>query len=230
MTRVKKRYIGFCIALLLAIPCGYLVWLFSEAGKVRWAVELVGGEGGLSASASPLLQEDVLYLKALQLDPDKPLYEQVRALSVCREISYFCLTNNLTIANFLLLNTPDVTAAKNIVEGYGRYDILSAQPCPAKYETSVVIKEVQIISTLPEAEAQKLAQERLSKIEADGGLVFSLRTPACHRYFSAYPDIARGYLAHLALLVRAAQGQHSTAWVYLLSRPGVYLIIKKTGA
>ncbi len=227
MGRTKKIYVGVFFGILLAVLSGYFVWLFSEAGKVRWVVELVGGEDVLRSSSQPVLDEDALYIKALQLSPDETMYERIKALSLCQEMSDACVTTSLTVANFLLINTPDVRAARNIVEGYARYNILQAQPCPAKYETSVVIKDVQFISTLPKVEAEHFAEERLKKIEVDGGLVFSLRTPECRRYFAANPYVARGYLAHLALLVKAAQGTASSAWLYLLSRPGVYSIIKK---
>ncbi len=225
----KKLHVGVLLGILLAILSGYFVWLFSESQKVRWVVELVGGEETLSSSVQPLLDEDVLYIKALQLSPDEQMYERIKALDLCQEVSDACVTTSLTIANFLLINTPGVQAARNIVEGYARYNILQVQPCPAKYETSVVIKDVQFISTLSKPEAERFAEERLKKIEADGGLIFSLRTPECRRYFAANPDVARGYLAHLAFLVRAVQGKTSSAWLYLLSRPGVYSIIKKRG-
>ncbi|MBZ6454256.1 MULTISPECIES: hypothetical protein [Pseudomonas fluorescens group] len=70
------------------------------------------------------------------------------------------------------------------------------------------------------------AEDQLARIETSGGLIFSLRTPECRGYFAAHPYVARGYLAHMALLVKAAQGTTSAAWLYLLSRPGVYAIIK----
>lgn len=227
MGRTKKLHIGVLLGILLATLSGYCVWLFSESQKVRWVVELVGGEDVLRSSSQPVLDEDALYIKALQLSPDEQMYERVKALNLCREMSDACVTTSLTVANFLLINTADVRAARNIVEGYARYNILEAQSCPAKYETSVVIKDVQFISTLSKPEAERFAEERLKKIEADGGLVFSLRTPECRRYFAANPYVARGYLAHVALLVKAAQGKASSAWLYLLSRPGVYSIIKK---
>ncbi|WP_191488079.1 hypothetical protein [Pseudomonas sp. FEN] len=220
---------GVSFGLLFAIFSGYFVWLFFEAQKVRWIVDLVGGEENLKSSIQPSFDEDALYIQALQLSPDEQMYERIRALKLCKEISDACLTVSLSVANFMLINTADVRAARNVVEGYGRYNILRAQPCPAKYEISVVIKDVEFISTLTKAEAKRFAEGRLRKIEADGGLVFSLSTPECRRYFAASPYIARGYLAHVAFLVRAAQGKASSAWLYLLSRPGVYSILKKEG-
>jgi len=227
--RTRKSYVCIFFGLLLAVLSGYFVWLFSEAQKVRWLVDLVGSEKSLSSSIQPLLDEDALYIEALQLSPDEQMYERIRALNLCQEMSDACLTVSLTVANFMLINTTDVRAARHVVEGYGRYNVLQAQPCPAKYETSVVIKDVEFISTLTKAEAERFAEGRLRKIETDGGLVFSLSTPECRRYFAANPYIARGYLAHVALLVRAAQGKASSAWLYLLSRPGVYSILEKEG-
>jgi hypothetical protein len=226
---MKKLYVGVFLGFLLAVCSGYFIWLFSEAEKVRWIIDIVGGEESLSSPAQPHLDEDSLYVKALQLSPDEHMYERVKGLKLCQEMNDGCVTTNLTVANFLLLNTADVRAARNIVEGYSRYNILQAQPCPAKYEISAVIKDVQFTSTLSKTEAERFARDRLEKIKTDGGLVFSLRTPECRRYFVANPYIARGYLAHTAFLVRAAQGKASTAWLYLLSRPGVYSIIKQEG-
>lgn len=169
---------------------------------------------------------DALYIKALHLSPDDQMYDRVRALTLCTDINDACLTTSLTVANFLLINTADVRAARNTIEGYARYNVLQAQPCPAKYETSMVIKQNQYLATLPTAEAKRVAEQELEKIETLGGLTFSLRTSECRGYFAAHPSMARGYLAHVALLVKAAQGTTSAAWLYLLSRPGVYAIIK----
>lgn len=224
-----KLYFGIFFGFVLSVLFGCFIWFFSESLKVRWIVELVGGEENLITSNQPLLDEDTLYIKSLQFSPDEQMYGRVRSLNLCKEISDTCLTISLTVANVLLLNTVDVQAAINVIEGYSRHNVLQALPCPAKYEISVVIKELQFISTLTKAEARKFAEERLRKIEVDGGLVYSLRTPECRRYFAANPYIARGYLAHVAFMVRAAQGKASSAWLYLLSRPGVYSVIKKEG-
>lgn len=226
MPRTKKPYLFLMVGMLIAAVAGYGIWLFSESQEVRWVVDLVGGEASLRAFEYAQSDEDSLYIKSLYLSPDEQMYDSVRALKLCQEINEKCLTISLTVANFLLINTPDVQAARNIVEGYARYNILQAQPCPAKYETSQVIKDTQYLSTLPAADARRFAEDRLASIEANGGLIFSLRTPECRDYFAAHPSVARGYLAHMALLVKAAQGTPSAAWLYLLSRPGVYSIIK----
>ncbi len=226
MQRTKKLYLFMMLVLLAAVLSGYGLWLFSESQKVRWVVELVGGAENLSAAETTLSEGDALYIKSLHLSPDEQMYDRVRALTLCQDMNDACLTTSLTVANFLLINTTDVRAARNIVEGYARYNILQAQPCPAKYETSQVIKQTQYLATLPTVEARRLAEQELEKIEALGGLTFSLRTSECRRYFAAHPSMARGYLAHVALLVKAAQGTTSAAWLYLLSRPGVYAIIK----
>ncbi|WP_460096083.1 hypothetical protein [Pseudomonas sp. S3_C01] len=226
---MKKLYVGVFLGFLLAVCSGYFIWLFSEAEKIRWILDVVGGEESLNSPVQPSLDEDSLYVKALQLSPDEHMYERVKGLKLCQEMKDACLTTNLTVANFILLNSADVLAARNIIEGYARYNILQAQPCPAKYEISAVIKDVQFVSTLSGIEAERFASDRLEKIKTDGGLVFSLRTPECRRYFVANPYMAKGYLAHMALLVRAAQGKASSGWLYLLSRPGVYSIIKQEG-
>lgn len=226
MQRTKKLYLFMMLVLLAAVLSGYGLWLFSESQKVRWVVELVGGAENLSAAETTLSEGDALYIKSLHLSPDEQMYDRVRALTLCQDMNDACLTTSLTVANFLLINTTDVRAARNIVEGYARYNILQAQPRPAKYETSQVIKQTQYLATLPTVEARRLAEQELEKIEALGGLTFSLRTSECRRYFAAHPSMARGYLAHVALLVKAAQGTTSAAWLYLLSRPGVYAIIK----
>jgi len=224
--RTKKIYLLMTFCMLAVVLAGYGLWLFFESQKVRWVVELVGGAENLSASETFLPESDALYIKSLHLSPDEQMYDRIRALNLCQDMNDACVTTSLTVANFLMINTADVRAARNTVEQYARYNVLQAQPCPAKYETSVVIKDNEYLSTLPMADAKRFAEQRLEKIEASGGLVFSLRTPECHRYFAAHPSMARGYLAHMALLVRAAQGKRSAAWLYLLSRPGVYAIIK----
>ncbi|WP_447770063.1 hypothetical protein [Pseudomonas kilonensis] len=225
MYGTKKIYWLMALCTLGAVLMGCRLWLISESQKVHWIVELVGGAENLRASEASLSEGDTLYIKSLHLSPDKQMYDRIRALNLCQDINDACVTTSLTVANFLLINTADVRAARNVVEGYARYNFLQAQPCPAKYETSVIIKDNEYLATLPMAEAKRFAQQRLEKIEASGGLVFSLKTPECHRYFAAHPSVARGYLAHMALLVRAAQGKRSAAWLYLLSRPGVYAII-----
>jgi hypothetical protein len=214
------------LILLVAVLLGYGIWLFSESQKVRWVVELVGGAETLNAAETSLTEGDALYIQSLHLSPDEQMYDRVRALTLCQDMNDACLTTSLTVANFLLINTTDVRAARNVIEGYARYNVLQAQPCPAKYETSQVIKQTQYLGTLSTAEARRLAAQELEKIEATGGLTFSLRTAECRSYFSAHPSIAKGYLAHMALLVKAAQGSTSAAWLYLLSRPGVYATIK----
>lgn len=226
MLRKKTIYwlIAFCA--LAAVLMGWRLWLISESQKVHWIVELVGGSDNLLASEVPLSEGDALYIKSLHFSPDKQMYDRIRALNLCQDMNDACVTTGLTVANFLLINTAETWAARNIVEGYARYNVLQAQPCPAKYETSVIIKDNEYLATLPVAEAKRFAQQRLEKIEASGGLVFSLRTAECHRYFAVHPSMAKGYLAHMALLVRTAQGKTSAAWLYLLTRPGVYAIIK----
>ena len=226
MPRAKTLYLLMAVGGLMAVLAGYYIWLFSESQKVRWVVELVGGAESLIANETTLSGSDALYIKSLHLSPEEQMYDRVRALTLCHDMSDACLTTSLTVANFLLINTTDVRAARNIVEGYARYNVLQAQPCPAKYETSQIIKQTQYLATLPTAEARSLAEQELEKIEASGGLTFSLRTSECRRYFAAHPSMARGYLAHISLLVKAAKGSTSAAWLYLLSRPGVYAIIK----
>lgn len=226
MPRTKKPHLFLTVGMLIAVVAGYGIWLYSESQNVRWVVDLVGGEASLSGSGYIQSDEDSLYIKSLYLSPDEQMYDSVRALKLCQEINEKCLTISLTVANFLLINTTDVQAARNVVQGYARYNILQAQPCPAKYETSQVIKDTQYLSTLPPGEAKRFAEDQLARIETSGGLIFSLRTPECRGYFAAHPYVARGYLAHMALLVKAAQGTTSAAWLYLLSRPGVYAIIK----
>ncbi|UVM46801.1 hypothetical protein J3P89_15095 [Pseudomonas sp. Z1-14] len=226
MHGTKKIYWLTAFCTLVAVLMGCRFWLISESQKVHWVVELVGGAENLRASEASLSESDALYIKSLYLSPDEQMYNRIRALNLCQDMNDACVTTSLTVANFLMINTADVQAARNTVEQYARYNVLQAQPCPAKYETSVVIKNNEYLSTLPMADAKRFAEQQLEKIEASGGLVFSLRTPECHRYFAAHPSMARGYLAHMALLVRAAQGKRSAAWLYLLSRPGVYAIIK----
>ena len=226
MHGTKKIYWLMAFCTLVAVLTGGRLWLISESQKVHWIVELVGGAENLRASEAFLSEGDALYINSLHLSPDKQMYDRIRALNLCQDMTDACLTTSLTVANFLMINTSDVQAARNTVEQYARYNVLQAQPCPAKYETAVVIKDNEYLSTLPMADAKRFAKQRLERIEASGGLVFSLRTLECHRYFAAHPSMARGYLAHMALLVRAAQGKGSAAWLYLLSRPGVYAIIQ----
>lgn len=226
MTRVKAVGATVFVGVAAVLVYVFFFWLSVQAEKVRWAVDLVGGEQVLGRDGLAPNSDDKLYMESLFLSPDAQMYEKIRSVQLCAELNDSCVTRSLTVANFLLINTDDTQAAINIVEGYPRHGVLQAEACPAKYELSNVVKEVNLVLALPASQASQVALEKVERIKRTGGLVFSLRSEACKAYFSAHPYVARGYLAHLALLMSAGQGKLSPAWTYLLSRPGVYSIIK----
>ena len=52
-----------------------------------------------------------------------------------------------------------------------------------------------------------MAKDAVEKIQKTGGLTRSLDTDLCKEYFFEKPYLARGYLAHLALLISVEQGK-----------------------
>ncbi|MGX9568167.1 hypothetical protein [Pseudomonas sp. CFBP 5748] len=224
----RARIVGVMVFLGVAAVLVYVFffWLSVQAEKVRWAIDLVGGEQVLRREDIAPEGDDKLYMESLFLSADAQMYETIRGVQLCIEMNDGCVTRSLAVANFLLIHTVDIQAAVNAVEVYRYQGVLQAGACPAKYELSSVVKEVNLALALPASQATQVALERIEQIKRTGGLVFSLRSEACNAYFSAHPYIARGYLAHLALLMSVAQGKFSPQWTYLLSRPGVYSVIK----
>jgi hypothetical protein len=61
----------------------------------------------------------------------------------------------------------------------------------------------------------------MKKIKEDGGLIYSLDTPACKRFFRRKPYFARGYIGHLTFLMEVAEGRFAVSWRYLGSMQSI---------
>lgn len=225
MRKSRIPYV-FCFVLgLIAFAYAWSCWN-STGLKSSWAIELVGGAGLLSDEIVRPEGEDVLYMQTLSLQPSQEIRDRAMAIVACYDTTEECITKNLSRANFLLIHKADVQPASDVVEYYSNNEKIFVGICPAKLEISEIIRRMSIMQHRPPDEAQQMAKEAVVKIQKTGGLIRSLNTDLCKEYFFEKPYLARGYLAHLALLISFEQGKYSPAWIHLMALPGVVETIK----
>ncbi|QBZ90510.1 hypothetical protein EPZ47_17905 [Pseudomonas viciae] len=125
----RARIVGVMVFLGVAAVLVYVFffWFSVQAEKVRWAIDLVGGEQVLRREDIAPEGDDKLYMESLFLSADAQMYETIRGVQLCVEMNDGCVTRSLAVANFLLIHTVDIQAAVNAVEVY-RYQEEPVQP------------------------------------------------------------------------------------------------------
>ena len=225
--RKSRMFYIFCFVFgLIVLVFAWSYWHSTGLEKSSWAIELVGGAGFLGDEIVRPEGEDVLYMQTLSLQPSQEVRDRAMAIDVCYDTTEECVTKNLSRANFLLIHKADVQPASDLVEYYSNNEKIFVGVCPAKLEISEIIRRMSIIKNRPPDEAQQIAKEAVEKIQKTGGLTRSVDTDLCKEYFFEKPYLARGYLAHLALLISFEQGKYSPAWIHLMALPGVVETIK----
>jgi hypothetical protein len=159
---------------------------------------------------------DDIYLRSLSLRPKKDIVYAIRALEPCREYSYACMLQDSAGINLYLISTGIVlTDVDDFLKKYSAEVEFFEGACPVVYETTTIVKELAILRKLKNEKAQLVAKDRMKKIYIDGGLTYSLLTPACRAFFEKKPYMAQAYIGHLAILMRFAS---DGLWV-----PGMFL-------
>lgn len=225
MRKSRMSYV-FCFVFgLIVLVFAWFHWLSIGLKKASWAIELVGGAGLLRDEIVRPEGEDILYMQTLSLHASQDVRDRVRAIEVCSDTTEECVTKNLSGANFLLIHIVDAQPVSDLVEYYSNSDKVFVGVCPAKLEISEIIRRLWLTLNLAPDEAQQMAKEAVEKIRKTGGLTRSLDTDLCKEYFFEKPYLARGYLAHLSLLMRIEQG-YSAEWINLMAMPGVEETVK----
>ncbi|MDQ0125666.1 hypothetical protein J2W17_004632 [Pseudomonas lini] len=215
-------FVGSC--LLLGMLGFY--WFDIEAERawkvINWfgGMEVVGNRRVIPAGM------DDIYLRSLNLKPRKEIVYDLRALEPCREYSYKCMLQDSSGINLYLISTGIVLAdVDGFLEKYKADTEFFEGACPVVYETTAIVKELASLRLLTGEKKQIIAKEKMKKIYIDGGLTYSLQTPACREFFRKKPYMAQAYIGHLAILMRFADG-FSVSWMYLAGLPSVLSTIR----
>jgi hypothetical protein len=211
-------FVGVCFLLTF---CG-VYWLAVEADK---ALRVMGRFGGIDVvgdwSITPAGIDDI-YVRSLRLKAQEDIVYDIRALDPCVEYSRDCMVQEAAGINLYLMSTKIVL--RDVDEFLDKYraDVgIFDGGCPVVHETTALVKEIAMLRHLPDEKVRIIARERIEKINNDGGLTYSLATPACRRFFRKKPYMARTYTIYLALLMRVAEGTFSASWAFLAGLPNI---------
>lgn len=215
-------FMGICFLLGVCV----FFWIRIESHKAWRTLDRFGGMDVVGDRPVTPAGMDDIYVRSLKLKPKKDIVHDVRALESCREYTYKCMLQDSAGINLYLISTGIVlTDVDDFLEKY-RADIKFFEgACPVVYETTAIVKEITTLRQLPDEEKQIIAKEKMKKIYVDGGLTYSLLTPACRTFYRKKPYMAQAYIGHLAVLMRFADG-FSVSWMYLSTIPSVRSIIR----
>ena len=217
-------FVGIC--LLLGICLFY--WSGIWADKAWRIIDRFGGAEVVGdGSVTPEGMDDI-YLRSLSLKPKKDIVYAIRALQPCKEYSYACMLQDSAGINLYLISTGIVlTDVDDFLEKYSAEVKFFEGACPVAYETTTIVRELAILRKLTNEKAQLVAKERMKKIYVDGGLTYSLLTPACRTFFEKKPYMAQAYIGHLAILMRFASDGLWVPGMFLSGLPRVRSIMNR---
>lgn len=216
-------FVGVCTLLAFS----GLFWFITEMKEVKWVVDRFGGFDVIDDISLNPVGMDEIYVRSLRLKPQQEIVYDVRALEPCREYSQNCMLQKSAYINLYLISTGIVLAEVDEFLDRYRTDVgFFDGGCPVVYETTSVVKEVAVLSDLTDEEALPIAQEKMKKIKSDGGLTYSLATPACRRFFRKKPYMARAYIGHLARLMSFSEGRFQVSSATLSARYSIHSTIR----
>ena len=216
-------FIGICTLLVFF----WVIWVVAEMKEVKWVVDRFGGYDLIDDISINPVGMDEIYVRSLRLKPQREIIYDVRALEPCREYSQNCMLQESVFVNIYLISTGIVLA--EVDEFLDRYkaDVgFFDGGCPVVHETTALVKEVAVLKNLTDEEALPVAKEKMNKIKSDGGLTYSLATPACSSFFRKKPYMARAYIGHLARLMSFTEGTFQMSSAILSARYSIHSTIK----
>ena len=216
-------FIGVCT---LLVALGFF-WFLAQMKEVKWVIDRFGGYELIDDISINPVGMDEIYVRSLRLRPQQGIVYDVRALEPCVEHNQNCMLQKSAYVNLSLISTGVVLAEVDEFLDRYRVDVGNFEGgCPVVYETTAVVKELTVLSNLTVEEALPIAQEKLKKIKSDGGLTYSLATPACKRLFWRKPYMARAYIGHLARLMNIAEGRFQISSATLSARYSIRSTIR----
>ncbi|VVO98303.1 hypothetical protein PS838_02673 [Pseudomonas fluorescens] len=226
MLKTFIKYTLWSLGFFLLLGMFSFYWFEMEAERAWKVINWFGGMDVVSDRRVIPTGMDDIYIRSLKLKPRKDIVYDLRALEPCREYSYKCMLQDSAGINLYLNSTGIVlTDVDDFLEKYKADIEFFEGVCPAVYETTAIVKELASLRLLTDEKKQIIAKEKMKKIHIDGGLIYSLQTPACRTFFRRKPYMAQAYIGHLAVLMRFADG-FSVSWIYLSTIPSVRFIIR----
>ncbi|ANJ58244.1 hypothetical protein PMA3_24960 [Pseudomonas silesiensis] len=210
-----KNILCFIAVCLLVILYG-VYWFASEAKEAWWVVERFGGMEVINDKSISPEGIDRIYMRSLYLKPQQDVVRFLEAREPCLDFNQYCMQLDSAVINLHLNKTGVVLDYMD--DFFGKYEAdvnFFEGGCPIVLETTMVVKEVVALRELSARKARAVAREKMKKIKEDGGLIYSLDTPACKRFFRKKPYFARGYIGHLTFLMEVAEGRFAASWRYL---------------
>lgn len=215
MFKTWIKYTLWLIGVCLLLGLFGFYWLTTEVEKARRMIDRFGGIDIVGDRRVIPTGMDDVYVRSLRLKPQQDIVYDIRALEPCTEFSRNCMLQESAAINLYLISTGIVLA--DVDEFFDKYraDVEFFEGgCPVVYETTAIVKELAILRNLTGDKAQLIAQEKMKKIYIDGGLTYSLVTPACRKLFRKKPYMAKAYIGHLAILMRSAD-LFSVPWIFI---------------
>lgn len=216
-----KNILCFIAICLLVILYG-VYWFASEAKEAWWVVERFGGMEVINDKSISPEGIDRIYMRSLYLKPQQDVVLFLEAREPCLEFNQYCMQLDSAVINLHLNKTGVVL--DYMYDFFWKYEVdvsFFEGSCPVIFETTMVVKEVVALRELSVRTARTVAREKMRKIKEDGGLVYSLETPACKNFFREKPYFARGYIGHLTFLMEVAEGRFAASWRYLGAMPSI---------
>ncbi|WP_338920659.1 hypothetical protein V0M98_27260 [Pseudomonas silesiensis] len=226
MLKTFIKYTLWSLGFFLLLGMFGFYWFEMEAERAWKVINWFGGMDVVSDRRVIPTGMDDIYIRSLKLKPRKDIVYDLRALEPCREYSYECMLQDSAGINLYLISTGIVlTDVDGFLEKYKADTEFFEGACPVVYETTAIVKELASLRLLTDEKKQIIAKEKMKKIYIDGGLIYSLQTPACREFFRKKPYMAQAYIGHLAILMRFADG-FSVSWMYLAGLPSVRSTIR----